>query len=881
MALERNVKKKPALSTERRNTWLLVLTTLLVAISVVLFTPPSQKINQGLDIQGGLSVVLTAKSEDGSAVSADDMEKSRAIIESRVNALGASEAVVQLQGDDQILVQIPGMTDTQEALETIGKTGSLTFARLDSFTDETVRQQIDSGYYMTQDTVTDSFGNSFGSGTATYMTVEPGTYTPLITGDQIVNVTVDRESETSTNYAVNITLDSEGTKAFADATRELAPANGKIVIILDDEVQSAPAVQSEITGGQVSITGGYTMEEAKALQTVLESGSLPVSFEYAQSQVVGPTLGQDALKSGVIVALAGLAVVMLYLLAFYKGLGLIVAGAMLVFSVLYLGLLAALSAFGLFSLSLAGIAGIVLTIGMAADSSILTLERFREEIRMGRSVRAASITGVRHAIQTSIDADLVTLVSALTLFFLASASVKGFGLTLALGIMCDIVMMLIFKAPLIRLLAPKVITANPGFWGTADSIAAADYGRSLGGGKPSFPVGVEPSAEPVKGRFLKRDINFMGYRKVFLTVAAALVVVSFAIMGLRGFNFGIEFVGGTSVSFHGTGDVTIEQMRDAFDGAGEPDAVIQTTVTDGEEGFLVRTSTMDPELAATSATQVATALGLSADSFEVTTIGPDWGAGVIKSSVIAFLVSLLLIIAYIAFRFEYKMGVTAVVALLHDIILVVGIYALVGREITPNAVAALLTILGYSLYDKIVVFHRINDNMQDDEIRCTFLTMANHSINQVFVRTCNTTLTSLIPVVAMLLFGGETLKDFAFAMTLGLVIGAYSSIAVATPLYCLWKEREPRNAKLIKKYGPKVDVFAFDHAGTTGIASIPLARIEADRKAAEKAEKEAAAGAAGAAGADGGKGASGGGGGKGASGAKSSSKPKAGGKKRK
>lgn len=483
---------------------------------------------------------------------------------------------------------------------------------------------------------------------------------------------------------------------------------------------------------------------------------------------------------------------------------------------------------------------------------------------MGRSVRAASITGVKHAIVTSIDADSVTLVSALTLFFLASASVKGFGLTLAIGICCDIIMMLIFKAPLIRLLAPKVIANNPGFWGISDSLAAAEYGRAFGSGKLALPLGKKgavvagasvdasgegkgeetgegkPAAAPaVKGRFIKRDINFMGHRKVFLTIAAVLMVVSLGIMGLRGFNFGIEFVGGTSVEFQNTGDVTIEQMRDAFEDAGEPDAVIQTTSSDGVAGFLVRTTTVSPEDAAASATQVANALGLSTESFEVTTIGPDWGAGVIKSSIIAFVVSLLLIIAYIAFRFEYKMGVMAVVALLHDIILVVGIYALVGREITPNAVAALLTILGYSLYDKIVVFHRINDNMQGEEIRCTFFTMANHSINQVFIRTCNTTLTSLIPVVAMLLFGGETLKDFAFAMALGLVIGSYSSIAVATPLYCLWKTREPRYAKLQKKYGDKVDVFEFDHSGTTGISSVSVARIEADKRAAEKAAKEA------------------------------------------
>ncbi len=862
MALERTVKKKPTRTHDRRNVWLLVLTTLLVVVSAVLFTPPNEKINQGLDIQGGLSVVLTAKSTDGEPVTPEDMEKSRAIIESRVNALGASEATVQEQGTDQILVQIPGLSDTEEALATIGRTGSLEFARLDSFTDEEVKKAIESGQYAGESSVTDEFGNVFPSGKTEHLEVEPGTYTPIVTGADITNVTIGKASEASTDYAVNITLNSQGAKAFADASRELVADHGQIVIILDGEVQSAPAVQSEIPNGEVSITGNYTLDEAKNLQTILESGSLPVSFEYAQSQVVGPTLGQDALVSGVIVALIGLAVVMLYLLLFYKGLGLITAAAMAVFAVLYLGILAALSAFHLFSLSLAGIAGIVLTIGMAADSSILTVERFREEIRMGRSVKAASITGVKHAIFTSIDADLVTMVSALCLFFLAASSVKGFGMTLALGIICDIVMMVIFKAPLIRLLAPKVIARHPGFWGIQDSIEAskgyaalaaaegvsereAETGSQMSAAETREIVDADDPADAsqtvraarkIKGRFIKHDINFLGYRKVFLTVAAVAMVACLAIVGFRGLNFGIEFVGGTSVAFHGTGDVTIEQMRDAFADAGEPDAVIQTTETSGEPGFLVRTTTTSPEDATARATQVADALGMTANDFEVTTIGPDWGASVIQSSLIAFLVSILLIIVYIAIRFEYKMGVMAIVALLHDLILVVGIYALVGREVNPNTIAALLTILGYSLYDTVVVFHRINDNMKGEDIRCTFMTMANHSMNQVFIRTINTTLTSFIPVFAMLLFGGETLKDFAFAMAIGLIAGSYSSIAIACPLYCMWKTREPKFAKLQKKYGTEIGRFEFDHSASTGIAQVPLARLEAQRAEVSAAE---------------------------------------------
>ncbi len=813
-------KKKKHHNKDRRNVWLLVVMALLVIGSIVMFTPPQEKINQGLDIQGGLSVVLTAHNNDGSDVSTEDMESSRAIIENRVNALGASEAVVQIQGNDQILVQIPGLSDTEEALNTIGKTGKLEFARLDSFTDSDVKTKIQNGQYGTQGTVTDAFGNSFPSEKVEHLKVEEGTYTPIITGSNLEKVDVGQASQTSTDYAVNLRLDSEGTRAFAEATEDLAPTKGQIVIILDGEVQSAPAVQSVISDGNVSITGGYTLDAAKQMKTVLESGSLPVSFEYAQSQVVGPTLGQDALQSGVLVALIGLVIVMIYLLVFYEGLGIITAAAMAVFAAIYLGILALLSAFGLFSLSMAGIAGVVLTIGMAADSSILTLERFREEIRMGRSVRAASITGVRHGILTSIDADLVTLVSALTLFFLASASVKGFGMTLALGIVCDIVMMLLFKAPLIRLLAPKLIAKHPKFWGVEDCIEAVPYFQG---------VKQASSRKDVRGRFIKLDINLLGLKKIFLTAACCAMVLVAIIVGVRGMNFGIEFVGGTSVTFHGTGDVTTEQVRDAFSDAGEPDAVIQTTTADGEPGFLVRTTTTSAEDATVTANEVADTFGWTTDSFEVTTIGPDWGASVIQSSAIAFFISLLLIIAYISIRFrDPKMGVTAVVALLHDLIIVVGVYVLVGREITPNTIAALLTILGYSLYDTVVVFHRINENMKDESVKCTFATMANHSVNEVLVRSLNTSITSLIPVVAMLLFGGETLKDFALAMTIGLVCGCYSSYAIATPLYVIWKTHEQRFKKLQKKYGNDIQRWFLNRLPGTAVPAVAAAAAAGD-----------------------------------------------------
>jgi SecD/SecF fusion protein len=535
---DRRFKVKKKSSPKRPHITLLVLLAVLVVGSVLLFYPPQERIKQGLDVQGGLSVVLQASKPDGSAVTAEEMQSAAQIVDRRVNLLGASEASVQVQGTNQLLVQMPGLVDQTQALNTIGSTGVLEFIDVSKITDQTVKNAIDLGMAVDRDYLASMgvpMGNApvnaqmfiSGSNASTSddadaeeeestvveypssMTMNPlngyslpltaalnanyvplrlatGSYTPIFSGSNITNVTVDRADDISAYYAVNIKLDATATQSFGAATTELYPTKGKIAILLDGYVQSYPAVQNAITNGSVAITGNYTPAQANQLKTILQSGSLPVTLEVATSQVVGPTLGQDSLRAGILVAIIGLIIVALYLLLFYKGIGLLTAGAIGIFAILYLGVLALLSYFGLFALSLAGIAGIVLAIGVAADSSILVLERFKEEIRMGRSVRAASITGVRHAIITSIDADLVTLVSALALFFIAVGSVKGFGLTLALGVICDIATMLIFKAPLLRLLAPNVITKHPSFWGIKEdediALASGEMKRGVENG---------------------------------------------------------------------------------------------------------------------------------------------------------------------------------------------------------------------------------------------------------------------------------------------------------------------------------------------------------------------------------------------------------------
>jgi SecD/SecF fusion protein len=293
----------------------------------------------------------------------------------------------------------------------------------------------------------------------------------------------------------------------------------------------------------------------------------------------------------------------------------------------------------------------------------------------------------------------------------------------------------------------------------------------------------------------RRTIDFLGHRLYFAIASGIMLAVAIGALAIVGLNFGIEFQGGTVMIFTTTTEIQTADVRDALADEGIEGATVQPL--EGE-GFLVRTSTTDVQVAADSFDAVVETLGLEEQQPNVTTIGPNWGANITNRALLALLLSIGAILVWVSIRFEYKMSVAAVAALVHDVVITLGIYALLGREVTPSTVAALLTILGYSIYDTIVVFHRIQENSQR-LVKTTFMDMANTSLNQVLMRSINTSLTSLIPVLSLLFFGGETLRDFALALAIGLLLGAYSSIGVATPLYATWKEREPKYQALRKK----------------------------------------------------------------------------------
>lgn len=411
----------------------------LMIASAWSFWPPATSITQGLDLRGGLSVILTPKK----AADASAMSRALTIIQTRVNGLGVSEATVQLENENKaILVQLPGVKDAKAALDALGSTGQLEFVEVSSL-DTTTQGLITDGYVMTA-----------------------GTYKPFMTGDVITAASAGVSTDKlKPGYVVNMSFNATGTKIWAAVTAKAAPTNARIAIVLDHKVVSAPSVISAIPDGNTEISGTFTADEAKQLAAILESGALPVDLQFSQTEVVGPTLGQDALAAGIIAALVGLAIVAVYLALYYRGFGVLAWFSLGSFALLYLGVLSMLSRAGQYALSLPGIAGIVLSIGLAADTSILIFERYKEEIEMGKTPRTAAKAGTKHAILTSLDADAVTFASAVPLFVFAIGTVKGFALTLMIGIVCDLVIAMLFTRPMVILLSESVVGKMPTFFG--------------------------------------------------------------------------------------------------------------------------------------------------------------------------------------------------------------------------------------------------------------------------------------------------------------------------------------------------------------------------------------------------------------------------------
>lgn len=433
--------------------WVAIAVALaLVAVSWWLFWPLGSKITQGLDIKGGLSVIITAKPLGTAPLTEETLSRVETILNERVNGFGVSEATVQRQGTSAFLVQLPGIQDAQDALKLLGEPGKLEFVDLSSVTDSAT---ID---LLVKQIEVDRSGE-----TTSLAKLDPTKYEAFMTGEVITSAQVTTDE--FGNPAVSITMDTSGEKVWAEVTTRLAPTQGQIAIILDGIAKSAPSVQNAILTGDTQISGSFTVDEAKRLAAVLQSGAMPVEIQVDESRIVGPTLGQESLQQGLLAGLIGIAFVAAFMIVYYRGLGLISVASLAIYGMLTFGALAVLSAMKAFSLTLPGIAGLILTIGVAADTSILIFERFKEELEAGKTPRSGAKSAVRSAIATSIDADIVTLVSAIALYALAIGPVRGFAFTLILGIIIDLVAAILFTGPVVRLLAESTMLKVPALFG--------------------------------------------------------------------------------------------------------------------------------------------------------------------------------------------------------------------------------------------------------------------------------------------------------------------------------------------------------------------------------------------------------------------------------
>jgi SecD/SecF fusion protein len=471
---------------------------------------------------------------------------------------------------------------------------------------------------------------------------------------------------------------------------------------------------------------------------------------------VSATLGQPALNMGLLAGLIGLIAVVIFLLAYYRVLGLIAVGGLFVYGLYFFALIKLIP----IVLTLPGIAGLILTIGVAADANIVIFERVKEEIRAGRSIRQGIITGYRKGLTAIVDANVVTIMTAFILFVLATQEVQGFALTLGIGTFVSLFTAVMATQAILTTMGNARIVSKPSFLGAA-------------GAKRTW-------------RF-----DFMGASKYFFTMSGVILLVGALAIGGRGLNLGIDFTSGTKLVAAFSKPATQRQVSDVVSAAGVPNPTVQQISNKGLGQHVFQISFK--KTSGLSGVQAALQRQLGGHNFSHTSVGATFGSTVANSAVIAIIASLIVISAYVALRFQWKFAVPVLIALAHDLLITSGVYALTGREVTTATVAALLTILGYSMYDTIIVFDRVRENVPRMP-RAAFSQIVNRSMSEVLTRSLATTFCTLMPIVALLLFGGvagsSELQDFAFALLIGVLSGAYSSIFIASPVLTHWKERE-------------------------------------------------------------------------------------------
>ncbi len=717
------------------------------------------KIHLGLDLRGGSSFVLGM---DTSSITNRDkntaLEQAVEVIRKRVDRLGVAEPLIQPAGEDRILVQVPGASEAEreEISAILKKPAFLEFRMVHPDSADLLRQGIvEPGYEVLKESRRRPDGQTEVTAYLVRKKAENG-----LTGKYVTHAGVSRGQMTGAPE-IDFELNSEGAQKFEQITTQYAPRDGKyhsLAIVLDGELYSAPRINGPISGGRAQITGQFTVQEAFALANVLEN-PLEAPVKILSENSVDPSLGADTIKSGIKSAVIGIALVAGFMAVYYFLAGMVANVALLTNIVILLGVMCSVGT----TLTLPGIAGIVLTAGMAVDANVLIFERIREELAKGKSMRGALNAGYSRAFATIFDSHVTTLISSIILIFMGTGSIKGFGVALTIGVAASLFTALVVTRLIFDFMLEK---------GILKSMNMLHIIRVS-------------------------NLNFMKLAKPAFVTTWIIIIVGLGMGIMRGEKLmGIDFLGGDNVTLSYQGQkIESEKLRGVLDNAKVTDALIQYQKNLATGGDMLRVTA---KVGSGEIVSQALAKAFPEANFKkvgVETVGPTVGEEMRKSALVAAILSLFGILLYVALRYEFSFAVGAVVAIIHDVLMTIGIYCMANyftggaAQFNATVVAALLTIIGFSINDTIVIFDRIREDLKLG-VRGTFTEIINTALNQTLSRTIITSGTVFLATLSLYIFGGGAINDFAFTFLVGIITGTYSSIYIASALVLWWHKGE-------------------------------------------------------------------------------------------
>jgi SecD/SecF fusion protein len=754
-----------------------VLALVVLAVSGWLLATRTPQL--GLDLRGGTQIVLETRDGEFAEANAVTTDETLEVLRRRVDELGVTEPTLARSGERRIVVELPGVTDPAEAVRVIGRTAQLAFHPVLGVA-EAPPSTGPGSQPSTRPSSPPNTGPSTGPGAVPPNAAEELVLPsedgqplrlgpPALSGQHVGGA--DAVLDQRTGWQVTLDFRGDGGGAWQRLTGKAAcapvgdPAR-RVAIVLDREVISSPQVNEDvaceagIAGGRTQITGSFTEAQAKDLALLVRAGGLPVPVEIIEQRTVGPTLGQAAIDASATAAVLGTIAMLLFITGVYR-----LAGGVAAFALMGYGLVsyAALLAIGA-TLTLPGLAGFVLAIGMALDANVLIFERAREEYAARgsrRSLRTALRAGFKNALSAIADSNITTLLAAGLLFFFASGPVRGFGVTLTIGVLASMFTALVLTRVLASpLMGSRWAERRPGLSGLA-------------------------STGWVRRKLTETNPDIMGRRRVWLAIAGVVTLCAIAGIGVRELNVGVEFTGGRVVEYAAVEPLSADTAREAVTSAGLDGAVINAA---GDGSISVRANAFDEDTEAEIRSALTQASGGEVQRLRDERIGPSLGAELRRNAVIALGVALAAQLAYLAIRFRWQWGAAAVLAMLHDVVLLLGVFAWLGRPVDGVFLAALLTVIGYSVNDSVVIFDRMRELVRAKSGR-SFAELANTGSLQTVPRTVNTGLGAIFILIALAVLGGDSLFDFALALLIGITVGTYSSVFLAAPMTVMFESR--------------------------------------------------------------------------------------------